>query len=115
MIRRSTHHQKISNDVLAETVQQANHAFSLPTGPSIRSPAEKKQDTPIIIMPETANAVICPDTGKYIKHQELITMLRYNIKWMRSTANEIRRLYKTNTIRFIRKSDVPKGSKTTYG
>jgi hypothetical protein len=34
---------------------------------------------------------------------------------MRSTENKIRRLYKNNTIRFIHKSDVPKGSKVTYG
>jgi hypothetical protein len=66
-------------------------------------------------MPEMANAVICPDTGKSLKHQESITMLRYKIKWIRSTAKEIRRLYKTNTIRFIRKTDVPKGCKVTYG
>jgi hypothetical protein len=65
-------------------------------------------------MPEMVNAVICPDAGKSLKHQELITMLRYKIKWMRSTANEIHRLYKTNTIRFIRKYDIPKGCKATY-
>jgi hypothetical protein len=50
-----------------------------------------------------ANAVICPESGKSLKHQELITMSRYKIKWMRSTSNEIHRLYKTNTIRFIGK------------
>jgi hypothetical protein len=42
-------------------------------------------------MPEMANAVICPDTGKSLKHRELITQLRYKIKWMRSTANDINR------------------------
>jgi hypothetical protein len=62
-----------------------------------------------------ANAVICPETGKSLKHQELITKLRYKIKWMKSTANEINRLFNTNTIRFIRRSDVPKGRKVTYG
>jgi hypothetical protein len=66
-------------------------------------------------LPEMANAVICPETGKSLKHQELITKLRHKIKWMRSTANEINRLYNTNTIRFIRRSDVPKGQKVTYG
>jgi hypothetical protein len=45
-----------------------------------------------------ANPVICPETGKSLKHQELITKLRYKIKWMRSKANEINRLYNTNTI-----------------
>jgi hypothetical protein len=34
---------------------------------------------------------------------------------MRSTANEINRLYNTNTIRFIRRSNIPKGHKVTYG
>jgi hypothetical protein len=62
-----------------------------------------------------ANAVICPDTGKSLKHNELITKLRYRIKWMRSTANEINRIYNTNTIRFIQRSKIPKGRKVTYG
>jgi hypothetical protein len=61
------------------------------------------------------NAVIFPETGKSIKHQVLITNLRHKIKWMRSTANEINRLYNTNTIRCIRRSDIPKGRKVTYG
>jgi hypothetical protein len=34
---------------------------------------------------------------------------------MRSTANEINRLYNTNTIRFIRRSAIPEGRKVTYG
>jgi hypothetical protein len=66
-------------------------------------------------MPEMANAVICTDTGKSLKHNELITKLRYRIEWMRSTANEINRLYNTNTIRFIQRSNIPKGRKVTYG
>jgi hypothetical protein len=115
MIRISAHQQNLSNDMLAKTVQQENHVLYLPTGPPLWSPAENTMNTQIIIMPEMSNAVIFPDTGKSLKHQELITMLRYKIKWMRSNANEIRRLYKTNTIRFIRKSDVPKGRKATYG
>jgi hypothetical protein len=66
-------------------------------------------------MPEMANAVICPENGKSLKQQELITKLRYKIKWMRSTGNEINRLYNTNTIRFIRRSNIPQGRKVTYG
>jgi hypothetical protein len=62
-----------------------------------------------------ANAVIFPETGKSLKHQELITTLRYKIRWMRSTANEINRLYNNNTIRFIRRSNIPKGRKVIYG
>jgi hypothetical protein len=34
---------------------------------------------------------------------------------MKSTANEINRLYNTNTIRFIRRLNTPKGRKVTYG
>jgi hypothetical protein len=34
---------------------------------------------------------------------------------MRSMANKINRLYSTHTIRFIRRSDIPKGRKVTYG
>jgi tellurite resistance protein len=66
-------------------------------------------------MPEMANALICPATGKSLKHHKLITKLRYKTKWMRSTANEINRLYNTNTIRFNQKSNIPKGRKVTYG
>jgi hypothetical protein len=66
-------------------------------------------------MHEMANEFICPESGKSLKHRELITTLRYRIKWMRSTANEIRRLYKTNTIIFIRKPSMPPGRKATYG
>jgi hypothetical protein len=62
-----------------------------------------------------ANAVVFPETGKSLKHQELITKLRYKIKWMRSTSHDFNRLYNTNTIRFIRRSNIPKGRKVTYG
>jgi hypothetical protein len=34
---------------------------------------------------------------------------------MKSTANEINRLYNTNTIRFIQRSNIPKGRKVTHG
>jgi hypothetical protein len=62
-----------------------------------------------------ANAVICPETGTYLKHQEPITKLRHKTKWMKSTANEISRLYTTNKIRLKRRSDIPKRRKVTYG
>jgi hypothetical protein len=42
----------------------------------------------MINIPEMANAVICPETGKSLKHQELSTKLKYKIKWMRSMDNE---------------------------
>jgi hypothetical protein len=99
MIRRSASQKyNLSQDMIAETINQANNCFSFPMSPSTKT-----------------HAVICSETGKSLKHQELITKLRYKIKWMRSTANEINRLYNTNTIRFIRRSNITKGHKVTYG
>jgi hypothetical protein len=62
-----------------------------------------------------ANAIIFPETGKSLKHRELIKKLKYKIQWMRSTATKINRLYNMNTIRFIRRSNIPKGRKVKYG
>jgi hypothetical protein len=113
MVRCSTRQQNLSQDMMAETTNQANNCFSISA--QTKYTHQPITNTDMIILPEMANAVICPDTGKSLKHQELITKLKYKIKWMRSTANEINRLYNTNTIRFIRRSDIPKGRKVTYG
>jgi hypothetical protein len=106
--------------MLAET---SKSYFSLPTGPAIKTATSATKNAPGIIMPEINNSVICPDTGKSLTHQQLITLLRYTTRWMRSTANEIGRLAQglkreikgTIIIRFIRKSDVPAGCNATYG
>jgi hypothetical protein len=98
--------------MLAETINHENHCFSISA--QTKYTLQPSANTDVIILPEMANAVICPETGKSLKHQELITKLRYKIKWMRSTANEINRLYNTNTIQFIRRSNIPKGRKVTY-
>jgi hypothetical protein len=116
MVRRSASQKyNLSQDMIAETINQANHCFSIPTTPRNKTKEKVNRNNQVIIMPEMANAVICPETGKSLKHQELITKLRYKIKWMRSTANDINRLYNTNTIRFICRSNIPKGRKVTYG
>jgi hypothetical protein len=113
MVRCSTRQQNLSQDMMAETISQANNCFSILAQTKYTHPSSTNND--IIVLPEMANTVICPETGNSLKHQELITKLRYKIKWMRSTANEINRLYSTNTIRFIRRSEIPKGRKVTYG
>jgi hypothetical protein len=116
MVRRSTSQKyNLSQDMIAESSNQANHFFSFPTTPGNKTQEKVIKNEQIIIMPEMANAAICPETGKSLKHQELITKLRYKIKWMQSTANEINRLYNKNTIRLIRRSNIPKGRKVTYG
>jgi hypothetical protein len=113
MVRRSASQHNLSQDMMAETINQANHCFSISS--QTKYTHQPSTNTENIILPEMANAVICPETGKSLKHQELITKLRYTIKWMRSTANEINRLFDTHTIRFIRRSDIPKGRTVTYG
>jgi hypothetical protein len=112
MVRRSTRQQNLSQDMMAETLAQANHCFSISAETKCTHPSNTND---IISSPEMVNAVICPETGKSLKHQELITNLRHKTKWMRSTVNEINRLYNMNTIRFIRRSNIPKGRKVTYG
>jgi hypothetical protein len=95
--------------MMAETINQANHCFAISAQPKTQYSNKPSDNNEVILLPEMENAVICPETGNSLKHQELITKLRYKIKWMRSTANEINRLYNTNTIRFIRRSNIPKG------
>jgi hypothetical protein len=116
MVRRSAGQQhNLSQDMISETISQANHCFSISATQKPNNATKLSGTNKIIILPEMANAVICPETGKSLKHQELITKLRYKIKWMRSTENEINRLYNTNAIRFISRSNIPKGRKVTYG
>jgi hypothetical protein len=96
MVKRSAGQKSnLSQDTIAETINQANNCFSIPTTPQPKNTEKVNGNNQVIIMPEMANAVICPETGKSLKHQELITKLRYKIKWMRSTANEINRLDNT--------------------
>jgi hypothetical protein len=96
MVLRSARQQNLSQDMMAETINQANHCFSIST--QTKYTHQPSANTDVVILPEMANAVICPDTGKSLKDQELITKLRYKVKWMRSTANEINRIFNTNTI-----------------
>jgi hypothetical protein len=116
MVRRSSGQEyNLSQDMISETINRANHCFSISTNTGPRNTVKVNGNNQVILLPEMANAVICPETGKSLKHQELITKLRYKIKWMRSTSNDINRLYNTNKIRFIRRSNIPKGRKVTYG
>jgi hypothetical protein len=116
MVRRSDGQRyKLFQDMIAETINQSNHSFSISTNPEPKNATKLCSNNQVIILPGMANAVIFPETGKSLKHQGLITKLRYKIKWMRSTANEINRLYNTNTIQFIRRLNIPKGRKMKYG
>jgi hypothetical protein len=68
MVRRSARQQNLSQDMIAETINQANHCFSISA--QTKYTHQPSANTDIVILPEMANAVICPETGKSIKHQE---------------------------------------------
>jgi hypothetical protein len=78
MVRRSARQQNLSHDMTAETINQAHHCFTISAQTKYNQ--QPSANTEVIILPEMANAVICPGTGKSLKHQELITKLRYKIK-----------------------------------
>jgi hypothetical protein len=83
MVRRSAGKQhNLSQDMIAETISQENHCFYISTNPKSKNSTDLSGNNKVIILPEMANAVIFPETGKSLKHQELITKLRYKIKWM---------------------------------
>jgi isochorismate hydrolase len=83
MVRRSASQKtNLSQDMIAKTINQSNHCFSFPMTPSNKTTEKVKHNNQVIIIPDMANAVICPETGKSLKHQELINKLRYKIKCM---------------------------------
>jgi hypothetical protein len=116
MVRRSAEQRyNVSQDMMAEAISQENHCFTISTHPKNQSPKINISNKEVIILLEMEKSVICPETGKSLKHHKLITKLRYKLKLIRSTANEINRLYNTNTIRFIRRSNILTGRNVTYG
>jgi hypothetical protein len=65
MVRRSAGQQHIlSQDIIAETISQANHCFSISTNPEPKNSKILSGNKKVIVLPEMANAVICPETGK---------------------------------------------------
>jgi hypothetical protein len=62
MVRRSATQQfNLSQDLMAEAVNQANHCFSISPQTQKQKPKISIASDKVIIMPEMANAVICPD------------------------------------------------------
>jgi hypothetical protein len=77
MVRRSAgQHHNLSQDMISKTISQANHCFFISTNQEPENSTKLNGNNQVIILPEMANAVICPETGKSLKHQELITKLR---------------------------------------
>jgi hypothetical protein len=61
MVRRSARQQNVSQDMMAETLAQANHVFPISANTKFNHPSTPKTES--IILPEMVNAVICPETG----------------------------------------------------
>jgi hypothetical protein len=72
MVQRSARQQhNLSQDMMAETINQANHCFSISAQPKTQNSEKPSDNRKVILLPEMANAVICPETGKSLKHQEI--------------------------------------------
>jgi hypothetical protein len=66
MVRRRTGQQyNLSQDMIAETVHQSNHCFSFPTIPRAKNNEKAIKNEQVIIMPEMANAIICPERANH--------------------------------------------------
>jgi hypothetical protein len=67
MVRLSPRHHNLSQDMMAETLAQENHCFSISANTKINHPSTQKSEG--VISLEMVNAVICPETGRSLKHQ----------------------------------------------
>jgi hypothetical protein len=75
MVRRSVGQQhNLSQNMIAEKISQANHCFSISTNPDHKNSTILSGINEVIVLPEMANAVICPETGKSTSRT------RHNIK-----------------------------------
>jgi hypothetical protein len=69
MVRCSAGQQhNLSQYMMAERISQANHCFSISAQPKTQNSKILSTNSKFIILPEMANAVICPETGKSLKH-----------------------------------------------
>jgi hypothetical protein len=79
MVRRSSRQHNLSQDMMAETINQENYCLAISAQPKTQYSKKPSDNPEVILLPEMANAVICPETGKSLKHQQLITKLKYKI------------------------------------
>jgi hypothetical protein len=77
MVRRSARQQyNLSQDMMVDAINQANHCFSISLHRTEQKSKISSPNNEVIIMPEMANAVIFPEIGKSLKHNELITKMK---------------------------------------
>jgi hypothetical protein len=60
MVRGSARQHHKSQDMMDETINQANHCFSISAQPKTQYSKKPSYDRKVILLPEMANAVICP-------------------------------------------------------
>ena len=105
---------------------QKGAALAVEPRPREKKMSERKRMRRLENKVHQAMAVMDADTGKLLNYKQLLRNPKYNKKWTTSSANEFGRLANgvggrikkpTNTIRFIRKSDIPKDRRkdVTYG
>jgi hypothetical protein len=74
MVRRSARQHNLSQDMMAETINQANHCFAISAQPKTQYTKKPSENTKVILLPEMANALICPETGKSLKHAHSVSV-----------------------------------------
>jgi hypothetical protein len=66
MVRRRARQQyNLSQDMMAEAISQENHCLSILTHPTNQNPKISISSMEVIILPEMANAVICPEKANH--------------------------------------------------
>jgi hypothetical protein len=66
MVRRSAGQKyNFSQYMIAETINQANHCFSISTNTGPKNTVKVNGNTQVILLPEMANAVICPEQANH--------------------------------------------------
>ena len=68
----------------------------------------------IEVLETKVNAIICPETGKQLEYRHLILDPSKKSLWNPEMATEVDRLIDTETIRFLKKKNIPLGEKAVY-
>jgi hypothetical protein len=76
MVRRSARQHLFPQDMMAETINQANHCFAISAQPQTPYTKKPSDNTEVVLLPEMTNPVICPETGKSLKFAYSTFILR---------------------------------------
>ena len=68
----------------------------------------------IEVLENKINAITCPTTGKQLEYRHLIQDPATNAVWNPKMSTEVDRLVSTQTTRFLKERNIPKGEKAVY-